>query len=372
VSLAAGVGVADITPTEPVRLAGFFARQPAVPPLVVNDPLQVRALALRDGDTTVLLLVLDLVGLSADRSAALRLAVSAATGVPAHRVLPSCTHTHSGPDTLLGMDLYDGYAGLLAAGAVAAARDAVASLAPASIGAASVPLPAGLAVNRRGLPFAPRLTALDIRSERRLATLANVGIHPVTHGPDVHVVTADWVGHCRAAMEAVHGGTAFVVSGPLGDVNPPGGAGYDRDGGGPGLAAAVGERLAEVVATAVGAAKPVDGDLAATHRTVTLPVADGLVPGLIAGGAREVVAELYEWSYGALRVVSMPGEPLSAFGTAVEAARPGTVVVQAGLAPSWQGYLPHPDTFDDTAYEERTGLGRPAVRALLDALTGAT
>ncbi|TBR17555.1 MAG: hypothetical protein EPO57_09005, partial [Chitinophagaceae bacterium] len=118
--LLAGIGTADITPVEAVRLAGFLAREPAVPPLRVADPLQVRAVALRRGEDTALLLVLDLVGLSAAFSAPLRLEVASATGVPVERVLTSCTHTHSGPDTLLGMDLHEGYPELLHAGAVAA------------------------------------------------------------------------------------------------------------------------------------------------------------------------------------------------------------------------------------------------------------
>lgn len=363
--LRAGAATGDITPTSAVRLAGFLARQPAVPELVVADPLQVRAVALDGGGATALLLVLDLVGLSAEVGAGLRLAVSEATGVPVQRVLTSCTHTHSGPDTLLCMDLHEGYLELLAAGAVDAARRALAGLVPVSVGLGVVDVPTSLAVNRRGRPHAPRLQLVDLQADgQRVASLVGVGIHPVTHGPDVHVVTADWIGHCRTAVEAALGGTAVVVSGALGDVNPPGGDGYDRSGGGVELARSVGSAVAELAVQAAGRTIDVGTSLSLDHRTVELPVAEAELPRLVSGGQDAVLAELFDWSLGELHLVSMPGEPLGAF--AGEVRRDGPVL-PVGLAPTWQGYLPHPDAFDG-GYEDELSLGVPAMRALLDAL----
>jgi hypothetical protein len=252
-----------------------------------------------------------------------------------------------------------------------AAAAAIATLAPVELGFATVPLPTGLAVNRRGLPFDPKLTLLDLwAGGRRLATVTNVGIHPVTHGPDVHVVTADWVGHFRAAFEASSGGTALLLAGPLGDVNPPappGVEGYERLGGGPVLAKAVGERVADVALAATASVQPAGGVLSATYETIELPAVAGTVSRLISGGAGRVLAELYDWQVGDVQLVSLPGEPLSAFGDAVTDRRPGATVL-AGLAPSWQGYLPHPELFDDTGYEESMGLGREAMTQLLAAV----
>lgn len=363
--LLAGVGTADITPVEAVRLAGFLGREPAVPPLVVADPLQVRAVALRQGETTALLLVLDLVGMSAPVAASLRLAVATGTGVPVERVLPSCTHTHSGPDTLLGMDLHDGYLALLEAAAVRAATDALAALVPVGVGVVEIAVPPQLAVNRRGTPHAPRLQLLDLHGPTgRLAAVVGVGIHPVTHGPDVHVVTADWVGHCRAAVEAALGGTAVVVSGALGDVNPPGGDGYDRSGGGVELARSVGAAVAELAVTASDRTEDAGRGLRLDHRSVELPVVDTATSRLVSGGARAVVTELFDWAVGDVHLVSMPGEPLGAF--AAEVRRDGPVL-PVGLAPSWQGYLPHPDALAG-GYEDELGLGAPAMRLLLEAL----
>jgi hypothetical protein len=360
--LHAGVGVADITPTRPVRLAGFMARQPPVPPLVVADPLQVRVLVLQDGGTTAVLVSCDLVGLSVGFGAPLRLAVAAATGAPVQNVLTTCTHTHSGPDTLLGMDLYDDYLAELSDQAAAAATLALAELRRVSVGVADIEVPLDLAVNRRGFRHEPRLQLVDfLAGADRVATVVGVGIHPVTHGPDVHVVTADWVGHCRTALEQRLGGTALVVAGALGDVNPPGGDGYDRSGGGIDLARSVGDRVAELAIAAAGRTRDVGDELTTSHRTVELPVADGELPRLVSGGADTVVTELVEWSIGELLLRSLPGEPLSGFAAALPRSRP---TVDVGLAPYWQGYLPHPDLMGG-GYEDELGLGAAALRTLL-------
>ncbi len=363
--LRAGVGVADITPTQAVRLAGFLGRLPAVPPLRVADPLQVRVIALDDGANTALLLVLDLIGLSAAFSAPLRVAVAEATGIPVERVLTSCTHTHSGPDTLLGMDLHEGYVEQLTTACVLACRQALGALEPVSVGVGEVAVPTGLAVNRRGLAHTPTLQLVDLHSTHgRVASIVGVGIHPVTHGPDVHVVTADWIGHCRTAVESALGGTAVVVSGVLGDVNPPGGAGYERAGGGVDLARTVGDAVAVLAEAAAARAEAVGTELSLDHTTVELPAADTELARLVSGGAESVITELFDWRIGDLMLRSLPGEALSSFAAALPADGP---VLTVGLAPTWQGYLPHPDAITG-GYEDELGLGAPAMRTLLGVL----
>ncbi|MEO6204014.1 MAG: hypothetical protein ABIO67_01320 [Mycobacteriales bacterium] len=363
-----GVGAADITPTEAVRLAGFLGRQPAVPPLDVADPLGIRVVAVREGASTALLVVADLVGMSAVVSSQVRLAVSSSTGVPVEGVLTSCTHTHSGPDTLLGMDLYEAYVPWLVGQATAAAHQALASLVEVSLGYAEIDVPPDLAVNRRGVAHRSTLQLLDVHSAAgRLACVVGVGIHPVTHGPDVHVITADWVGHCRRAVERALGGSCVVVAGALGDVNPPGGQGYERAGGGVDLARSVGDAVAGLATRAAVQTEALGAGLALQHRTIELPVADSETSRLVSFGSDVVLTELFDWDLGGLRLRSLPGEPLSGFVDALPTPGPTMTV---GLAPSWQGYLPHPDQLAG-GYEDELGLGAPAMRLLLEAL-GAT
>src|SRR5207247_7052745 len=102
------------------------------------------------------------------------------------------------------------------------ARDAAASAEPATLHFARTAMPDGLSVNRRGLPYDPWFCLLDARRAdgTRVGTLANIAIHPVALGPSCLAVSTDWVGPFRDALDATSGGSAVLLSGALGDVNP--------------------------------------------------------------------------------------------------------------------------------------------------------
>jgi hypothetical protein len=103
----AGVAVRTITPSEPMWMAGYGARnKPAEGK--VHD-LHVKALALEDADgRRLVLLTSDLVGIPRDLSEAVTGEVTKRTGVPRERIMLTTSHTHCGPvtrDALL--EMYD-------------------------------------------------------------------------------------------------------------------------------------------------------------------------------------------------------------------------------------------------------------------------
>src|SRR5688572_17649210 len=91
----AGAAVVDITPTGSVFLYGY----PHVPRFStgVHDPLECAALYLRSGPDAVLFLAHDVIYFTKAFVAAVRSRIEARTGIPAHAILMSATHTHSGP-----------------------------------------------------------------------------------------------------------------------------------------------------------------------------------------------------------------------------------------------------------------------------------
>ncbi len=187
--LEVGFGAAIITPPTPVQLAGFIDDQPATE---VHDDLEVRALFMRGEYGAVCLLVCDLLGLSSGFASPVRDAVAAALGLERAAVLTSCVHTHAGPSTLEGSDRLgwvtpDGYRETLVQRCVAAARAASVAAAPATLRAGRWPLPPGLSINRRGLPYQPTFAVVDVIGDggTRIGTVANVAIHPVALGPSV-------------------------------------------------------------------------------------------------------------------------------------------------------------------------------------------
>ena len=370
----AGFGRAVITPETPVMLAGFGDRHE--PATEVHDNLEVRTLYFADssGGARVCLVVCDLLGMSPSFALPVRQSVALDLGLPLSAVLTASTHTHSGPSCIAGSEAVGwptppGYADALVASCRAAASQALQAAEPASLAYRRAPLPSGLSVNRRGLPYAPWLALLDIRSDRgeRIGVLANLAVHPVALGPECLAVSADWVAPFRAALEISLGGSAVMLSGALGDVNPRHVHRQDNTCAADGFAEAdkLGLELADAVATEVAAAEPLEGVIEVLRcERLDAPVGDTVLARL--HGSATTSVELIEWSLAGVRVVSVPGEAFHAFGNAVEASRQAPVLL-AGLAPVWLGYLPAP--FGE-GYEESMSYGEPFVPTLLRALTG--
>lgn len=369
--LRVGFGSAVITPPMPVVLAGFGARKGLVSE--VHDDLTVQAVVLVSGDVTLCLLVLDLLMLGSDVAAPLRSAVAAALSMPPAQVLPSCTHTHSGPAATrstrrIGWPMPEAYLDVLRSGCVAAARAAQLSAESARLHYARGALPADLSLNRRGLPYAPEIAVLDVRRPdgSRVGSIANVGIHPVALGIGCRAVSGDWVTSYRSVAAADSGAPAVLLQGALGDVNPT------RDphteptpGGNWETASTLGREVAEVVAALRSRVVGHEYDALVAHRRTTSPRAGLTIPALLAGRSlRRVEVELVEWELGPLRLVSLPGEAFHALGRAVEAAR-GDQTLLAGIAPTWLGYLPDPF---GKGYEEKMSYGRGFVAEVRNAL----
>jgi neutral ceramidase len=92
--LQAGVTVVDITPPVPWRMSGYFYERISTG---VKDPLQAKAVVLKQGDVTAAMVFCDLVGVPREVSDRARRMVQQATGIPHENVVIAATHTHTGP-----------------------------------------------------------------------------------------------------------------------------------------------------------------------------------------------------------------------------------------------------------------------------------
>jgi hypothetical protein len=94
-----GIARRPITPTvrgRKVVMAGYGVHRLATD---IHDELWVRAVAMRYRDTLLVLVSLDLLGLSREDIATIQ-QLAVGRGVPADSVLVTCTRNHAGPDTL--------------------------------------------------------------------------------------------------------------------------------------------------------------------------------------------------------------------------------------------------------------------------------
>ena len=368
--LRVGFGRATITPDVPVALAGFGAR--SEPAHAVHDDLEVRAVVLEADVGRLCLLVFDLLGMSRDTSNAIRSTVAGDLDIDPTAVLPACIHTHSGPSAITGSEALGwvipaDYTTSLVTAAQAASRDAAAAAEPASLHFARAPLPTGLSINRRGLPYDPWFAAISAQRPDGsvIGIVANLGVHPVSLGPTWLQVSSDYVGPFRTALEAGTGGHAVLLQAGLGDVNPPDERWANADNPEFGATAALGQDVAAAVAQLLATAQPLVVDqLTATSRWLSVPVGTTPLAALVDAGEMLDV-ELVEWRIGELTVVAVPGEPFHKLVNQIDAARPGPVLI-AALAPVWQGYLPVP--FGE-GYEETVSYGAEAVAAIAAALT---
>ena len=180
----------------------------------------------------------------------------------------------------------------------------------------------------------------------RIGTIANVSIHPVALGPECLAVSSDWVGPFRAELERRAGGTAVLLSGAIGDVNPHHVHRQDNDCARRrfrrGRATRPRRRRgASTRCSATAEPVAVDGpDSRSRTASIDVTLGDDAAH-RPAARRRTVPVELVEWTIGPVRLVSVPGEAFHALGRAIEERGDGGATCSlAGLAPEWHGYLP--------------------------------
>ena len=224
--LMVGVGQACITPPVGFMLGGYGPR----PSLSVHDDLQATAFAFKTGETTALLISLDVCNLNWSRQELCR-AITEACGVPAENVILSCTHTHSGPTAAVIDGV--GFMEILLPRTAEAAAAAVANLRPALMGWGTAWSDVG--VNRRQIkengvvalgqdPYGtwdPTMTVISFREPdgTPIGNLIHYGCHNTAAGRNDEI-TRDWCGVAIDRLQAESGGITAFVQGCAGDCGP--------------------------------------------------------------------------------------------------------------------------------------------------------
>jgi hypothetical protein len=218
--LMAGAATRDITPDPLLPVSGGFG--PTVEATSALGKLTARAVALRSGDTTLVIVSLDLLGFPSVLGQRVK---SAVPRVPAANILISSTHTHSAPDCYAFPDGQGGHTGDLkyiasvcrrTSAAINAALDA---LEPARLRIATGAAQGRIAYNYYAPDLYDRrmsvIQAADLQG-RTIFTLVNYAIHPEVLGNEAGVVSPDLVGPLNDQLEASQGGIALFVNGAQG------------------------------------------------------------------------------------------------------------------------------------------------------------
>jgi hypothetical protein len=227
--LEAGFHRADVTPPEGVH-AGCWMLHTALAE-GAHDPLEVTALALRSGGTTVALVGIDLCMIDEATAVETRRRVAELTGLPPEAVLINASHTHAGPapgDGLVAStieaDALEQWRFSLPSRLAGAVYGAVRRLQPARIGFGVGNVP-GIAVNRvdRTKPIDESLWVLrvDDSQGRPIAVAVAFACHPVTIGGQTRLWDTDYPGpYRRLVSERLAGAGVLFLQGAGGDIAP--------------------------------------------------------------------------------------------------------------------------------------------------------
>lgn len=228
-----GVALYDITPDEPVDLAGYVER--CNPSDGVLDRLYVRALYI-EHERSFTVLTCDVHSIPTPFAMRLRRMVAEEIGVEEGAVWVVATHTHSAPG--LGKmrgcgSVNEGFSERVLYGvlrsAVSAMKNAekvdefLVTALPCYIAAnRRMPTPDGVAriPNPEG-SYDPQVLWLRlVKGGMVVAQMVVYGCHPVTLGPANRKIGTDFVGPLLRMLEEHYGGVALFLPGALGDVDP--------------------------------------------------------------------------------------------------------------------------------------------------------
>lgn len=371
----AGAAKVDITPTEDLTLGGFGVLRGSEG---VHDPVWVRALALRRGDVTLVVVSADLVGLHNHHVRLVRERLAEAPGLRPEGILVHATHNHDGPDTMgfwaLGVD--DDYMARVLDALTQAAREAVAALAPARLTWSRTQAPAeGISRNRRDPAVIDRTVtalALDGLDGAPIATLVHFACHPETLGHRNHLISADFPGWLYESVEAARPGSVTVfLNGPLGGmVTTDEVAPTFED------AARIGRALGALALDALARApRPADEvAVAAALHPVWMPIQNrryhlGDLLGVFEDRPFEggyTRTEVQALRFGPVTLLTMPGEVLPRLGFQLQRRISAPLPLVVSLGNDELGYLIPDEVWEDDRYRyERTVSPGPLAPVLL-------
>lgn len=218
----------DITPPVGIPMEGYAARKGVSQG--IHDPLLGQLLLLQAGDKRLVLISLDLLGVSLDFTKQVRRGIHQTVGAPPEGTLIACSHTHAGAAGFLpphpGISLPQDaeLQQMTARKLIGAAIWAEQCLQPARLGIGRGTV-AGIALNRndpeKGL-VDNELVLLFVEDMRGnpLAVVMNHGCHPTVLGYDNLFFSADYPGAARMTLRRIYPETTFLfTNGASGDVS---------------------------------------------------------------------------------------------------------------------------------------------------------
>lgn len=297
--LKVGYNRQDIMPEGNVPLGGYGQTQTRISQNFV-DYLYATCIAFSQGDETVLVFAVDLLGCYGTWASNVRDSISLETGIPKEKILVSASHTHSAPDMTSSDSTISAYIRIVTRQMVKAAKLAIEDLAPATLFGAKTQTDDLNFVREyiledgrkgTGASFIASGTPVDymedndpemllIKAEReenkKDILIMNWQAHPcTTGGMKKYDISADFIASVRDEMEMATGMQFAYFTGAAGNQNTDSeitGEVSKASGNRDVSKEQLGKALANTALEALPNLKPIEGDGVYTNHTMfTLP-----------------------------------------------------------------------------------------------------
>ena len=215
-----GTGRRIITPDPLLPVSGGLG--PTNPAREKQGDLMARAIVFQNGETSIAVVSLDLLGFPSVLCERVRKRVPR---IPGKNIMIGSTHTHSAPDCYGFADGRGGHTGdlkymdLVCVKAAEAINDAIDALKPARLRVATEEAKGKIAYNYYAPDLYDRrmsvIQAVD-PTDKPIATLVNYAIHPEVLGSGIGVLSPDLIGPLCDRIEEKGGGAGIFMNGAQG------------------------------------------------------------------------------------------------------------------------------------------------------------
>ena len=403
----AGYAKTDVTPHEPVFMAGYDMRGTPSDGVHGNDKLNVRCLVFDDGSRKVAFVEGDVIIIRDTDE--FRRRISAATGIPVENILLGDAHNHAAPSpTPKGETNWDRE---FSTALIATVQKALANLQPVRLAAGQGH--SRIAMNRRQVrpqetdsyltfdendvsqsfgksktdqpdrihEFAgvSRLGAnpagtiddavdvvrVDTMDGKPLAAMIHYACHGTSLGGRNSKISGEWMGRMQEYLERqIHGVGAIYLQGAAGDINPRVVGGLDGYQDNIEVTWALGEEIGREVVRVYRTLQPepMTASLQIANEDIKLPRS---YRELFDDFKNTVVhAPTTAVRMGDLMWVTFPGEMFHVIGQRVKSACPATHAFLMGYTNGYIGYFPEQKAFAEGGYEPATSHLDPTAEGI--------
>jgi len=207
-----------ITPEKPVQMAGYDARIDNCSRGVLKD-LRAQILVIKKNEERFCLITIDSLGFTVALTSLLRKRTAEILSARMEQVMICFSHTHAAPNAAVELEYYD----FVCLSILSGVKKADESMVPVYAGWGIAENTVGINRRESDQPIDPRMGILKISGEDQekiKVLVVRVTAHCNVLMPDNYLISPDYFGEAREALERRYDCKVMMVQGASGDVRP--------------------------------------------------------------------------------------------------------------------------------------------------------